>query len=144
MNTQEKYTGSCFCGAVQFSVSTHPVLMAYCHCESCRHWSASPVNAFTLWQPDTLKITQGEEQISRYAKSPGSIRAWCRSCGGHLFIEHPQMGVIDLPAAIIPDLNFTPSVHVHYQETVLPMIDGLPKMKDLPSDAGGSGEQIPE
>jgi hypothetical protein len=35
-------------------------------------------------------------------------------------------------------------VHVNYQETVLPMKDGLPKMKDLPKEMGGSGETMAE
>jgi hypothetical protein len=30
-------------------------------------------------------------------------------------------------------------VHVHYPESVLPMNDGLPKLRDLPSEMGGSG-----
>lgn len=144
MNTDQQYQGNCFCGAVQFTVTTQPVLMAYCHCDSCRHWSAGPVNAFTLWKPETLTVTQGEGQIGSYKKTPGSIRKWCRNCGGHLFIEHPDMGVIDVPAAVIPELSFKPALHVHYQESVQPMADGLPKMKDLPSEAGGSGDLIPE
>ena len=37
-----------------------------------------------------------------------------------------------------------PSVHVNYAETVLPMRDGLPKLKDFPSEFGGSGETILE
>ena len=47
-------------------------------------------------------------------------------------------------SAIIPDLPFKPAVHVHYQETVLHMPDGLPKMKDVPAELGGSGETLPE
>lgn len=144
MNTEQQYQGTCFCGAVQFTVTTQPVLMAYCHCDSCRHWSAGQVNAFTLWKPEALTVTQGKDEICSYNKTPGSVRKWCRNCGGHLFIEHPDMGVIDVPAAIIPELHFNPVLHVHYQETVQPMADGLPKMKDLPIDAGGSGEQLPE
>ena len=35
-------------------------------------------------------------------------------------------------------------LHVHYQETRLPMKDGLPKMKDIPADMGGSGQTVPE
>jgi hypothetical protein len=35
-------------------------------------------------------------------------------------------------------------VHVHYQETKLPMRDGLPKMKDLPAEMGGSGSTVAE
>ena len=61
--TQAKtYSGSCFCGAVQFTVSGEPAAMGYCHCESCRSWSAGPVNAFTLWKPDAVKVTRGAEQ----------------------------------------------------------------------------------
>jgi hypothetical protein len=47
-------------------------------------------------------------------------------------------------AATIPTLRFVPGVHVNYSETVLPMKDGLPKMKDFPAELGGSGETVPE
>lgn len=57
MNQTRNYSGSCFCGAVEFSVSGSPEAMAYCHCDSCRHWSAGPINAFTLWQPDRFKLS---------------------------------------------------------------------------------------
>lgn len=47
-------------------------------------------------------------------------------------------------AATIPDFQFKPGVHVHYQETVLRMKDGLPKQKDVPKEMGGSGVVLPE
>lgn len=50
MSDAKTYKGSCFCGAVQFTVSGEPTAMGYCHCESCRSWSAAPVNGFTLWK----------------------------------------------------------------------------------------------
>jgi hypothetical protein len=31
-----------------------------------------------------------------------------------------------------------------YAETVLPMRDGLPKLKDFPKELGGSGEMVAE
>jgi hypothetical protein len=33
---------------------------------------------------------------------------------------------------------------VNYAETVLPMRDGLPKMKDFPKELGGSGDTLSE
>ena len=33
---------------------------------------------------------------------------------------------------------------IRYQERVLPIRDGLPKMKDFPREFGGSGELLPE
>jgi len=144
MTTATTYPGSCFCGAVQFTVTGEPVAMGYCHCESCRHWSAGPVNAFTLWNPDAVRVTQGAENIGSYAKTAQSTRKWCRTCGGHVFTEHPGMGLTDVYAAVIPDLAFQPGIHVHYQESRLPLRDGLPKMKDVPSEMGGSGVSISE
>jgi len=138
------YQGGCFCGAVQFTVSGEPAAMGYCHCESCRTWSAGPVNAFTLWPPAALTITRGADNIGSYNKTAASRRQWCKTCGGHLFTEHPAWDLVDVYAAVIPDLPFKPGVHVHYQETQLRMHDGLPKMKDVPKEMGGSGATLPE
>jgi hypothetical protein len=33
---------------------------------------------------------------------------------------------------------------VNYQETKLHIKDGLPKIKDVPKEMGGSGESLPE
>ena len=144
MNIERSYKGSCFCGAVEFTVSGEPVGMGYCHCESCRHWSAGPVNAFTLWKPEAVQVTRGADNIGTYNKTPRSYRKWCKTCGGHLFTEHPKMELIDVYAAVIPDLAYSPGVHVHYQETVLRIKDGLPKLKDVPNELGGSGISVDE
>jgi len=138
------YNGGCFCGAVQFTVSGEPAAAGYCHCESCRHWSAGPVNAFSLWKPEAVQVTRGAAKIGTYNKTERSYRKWCKECGGHLFTEHPQWGLIDVYAAVIPDFPYQAGVHVNYQETKLHIKDGLPKMKDLPKEMGGSGATLPE
>ena len=144
MSNRESYKGSCFCGAVEFTVSGEPAAMGYCHCESCRHWSAGPVNAFTLWSPEAVQITHGADNIGTYNKTPQSSRKWCKNCGGHIFTEHPGMGLTDVYAAVLPQLPFQPGVHVHYEESVLHVRDWLPKMKDLPAEMGGSGDTLAE
>ena len=144
MSTANTYTGRCFCGEVQFEVSGEPAGMGYCHCESCRHWSAGPVNAFTLWKPEALRVTQGSTSIGTYNKTPVSYRKWCKKCGGHLFTDHPPLGLIDVYAVMLPKLRFEPGVHVHYQESVLPIRDGKPKFRDMPKEMGGSGVTLPE
>jgi hypothetical protein len=89
-------------------------------------------------------VVKGAEHIGSYQKTALSIRKWCQKCGGHLFTEHPPWNLVDVYAAVIPSLLFKPALHVNYQETVLPMRDGLPKQKDLPGEMGGSGELMPE
>jgi hypothetical protein len=138
------FNGQCFCGAVRFTVTGEPAAAGYCHCSSCRSWSAGPVNAFTLWKPESVAVTRGADKIGEFHKTERSFRQWCKECGGHLMTRHPHWNLIDVYAAAIPDLPFKPGVHVHYQETVLRLHDGLPKMKDLPSEMGGSGSAIAE
>ena len=142
--SHKTYEGRCFCGAVHVEVHGDPVAMGYCHCESCRSWSASPVNAFSLWKPEDVHVTKGAEFVDSYSKTERSDRKWCTRCGGHLFTGHPGWNLVDVYAATIPDFPFQPGVHVNYQETKLRMKDGLPKMKDLPKEMGGSGEVLPE
>ena len=144
MANDKSYKGSCFCGAVQFTVTGEPVAMGYCHCDSCRSWSAGPVNAFTLWKPQALRITRGADNIASFAKTANSQRKWCKACGGHLFTDHPQWSLVDVYAAVIPDFPYKPGLHVHYQESRLPLRDGLPKMRDLPKEMGGSGAVLAE
>ena len=144
MSQNEKtYKGNCFCGAVEIVVSGDAEVAAYCHCESCRSWSASPVNAGTLWKPDAVQVTRGAEHIGEFRKTERSHRQWCKLCGGHVMNRRPD-SVIDVYAATIPSFPFKPGFHIHYQETVLRMKDGLPKFKDLPKELGGSGELLPE
>jgi hypothetical protein len=138
------HIGECFCGAVKVEVAGDPEGMGYCHCRSCRSWSGGPVNDFTLWKPDNVKVTQGADNVATYQKTPISQRQYCSKCGGHLMTVHPTLGVIDVFAATLPTLKFAPGVHINYAETVLPMRDGLPKFKDFPKEFGGSGDMVSE
>ena len=138
------HKGNCFCGTVELQVQGAPEGMGYCHCASCRSWSAAPVNAFTLWKPQNVRVTKGAEFIGKFAKTKASQRQYCKRCGGHLMTDHPELGLVDVYAATIPTLKFAAALHVNYAEAVLPMHDGLPKLRDFPAEMGGSGDVVPE
>jgi len=86
------YKGACFCQSVRIEAVGEPQAMGYCHCGSCRSWSGGPVNAFTLWRPDAIRITAGAEHVGTFAKTPTSERQYCTKCGGHLMAVHPPLG----------------------------------------------------
>ncbi|TMQ19468.1 MAG: GFA family protein [Deltaproteobacteria bacterium] len=144
MSNEKTYKGSCFCGAVELTVTGEPAAMGFCHCTSCRSWSAGPVNAFTLWKPEQVTVTKGAGEIGTYNKTPVSFRKWCKKCGGHVMTDHPPFGLVDVYAATIPEFPFRPGLHVHYGEKVLSIKDGLPKQKDMPAEMGGSGTVLAE
>src|ERR1700732_1617582 len=95
------YKGKCFCGAVHLEVSGEPEAMGYCHCNSCRSWSGGPVNAFSLWKPEAVRITSGAEHVAMFQKTEVSQRQYCAKCGGHLMTNHPPLGLVDVFAATL-------------------------------------------
>ena len=128
----EAHTGRCYCGALEIEVHGDPLEMGYCHCENCRRHSAAPVSAFTLWKKENVVLTKGAEFLGRFKSSEISDRRHCTKCGSHISL------------GALRDFPFEPKVHLNYAETILPIEDGLPKLKDFPAEIGGSGETLPE
>jgi hypothetical protein len=109
-----------------------PVLVG--HSRECVH----------LVEARKRQVTAGAGLVGHFMKTSMSDRQYCTKCGGHLMTNHPPLGMVDVYAATIPSVAFTPALHVNYAETVLPIRDGLPKLKDFPAEMGGSGTVLPE
>ena len=125
-------------------MSDDPLDMGYCHCENCRRYSAAPVSAFTLWKKENVSLIKGAEFLGRFKSSDISERGYCTKCGGHIMVDHPSLGLTDVRLGALRKFQSKPAVHLNYEETVLPMRDGLPKLKDFPAAIGGSGETLPK
>ncbi|MDP9097891.1 MAG: GFA family protein [Verrucomicrobiota bacterium] len=140
----ETHSGTCHCGAVQIEALGPPLDMGYCHCDQCRRYSGAPIAGFTLWKAEDVKVTKGGELLGRYKSSEISDRRFCTKCGSHVMIDHPTLGLTDVRDALPATVAFKPTVHLNYEETILPIKDGLPKLRDFPAAIGGSGEAMPE
>jgi hypothetical protein len=139
-----KRTSGCFCGAVQVELTGEPAVQAYCHCGSCRGWLGAPIHAAALWPASEVRVVKGKEKLGLFKKTEASHRQFCTSCGSPVLIEHPAIGMVDIPAGTVVGLAYQPSWHVHYGEKVLAVHDGLPKFKDFPKEFGGSGDVLAE
>lgn len=142
--TDEVHHGQCFCGAVGIEATGEPVAQGYCHCESCRTMAGAPLRGLTLWPQASVRVTKGEDQLAGYNKMGFSDRQHCTACGGQVLIHHPTIGMTDVHSETLRGFDFRPALHLNYQEKVLPIRDGLPKLKDMPAEFGGSGETLPE
>jgi hypothetical protein len=140
----ETHTGTCFCGAVEVEVGGTPVVMGYCHCQSCRTHSGAPVSAYTLWRSGDVRVTRGEDLVAGFNKMGMTDRRHCTRCGGHVMVDHPTLGLRDVRIGILPTLEFKPTIHVNYAESVFPMKDGLPKLRSMPPPFGPSAETMAE
>ena len=91
-----------------------------------------------------MSLIKGAEFLGRFESSDISDRRYCTKCGSHISVDHPTLGLIDVRIGALRDFQFKPKVHLNYDETILPMKDGLPKLKDFPAEIGGSGEKLAE
>src|SRR3954469_20195279 len=112
---RKTYEGQCFCGAVKLEVSGDSKGAGYCHCKNCRRWKVAPFQAFTLWDADAVRVTQGEELLGESTENGTTYRVWCTACGGQLMQRHPHWGLVNVFAPTIPTFPFLPEVHVHYE-----------------------------
>jgi hypothetical protein len=112
----ETHIGRCYCGAVEIEVRGDPLEMGYCHCENRRRYSAAPVSAFTLWKKEKVVLTKGAEFLGRFKSSEISERRYCAKCAGHILVEHPTLGLMDVRIGALRNFPFKPKVHLNYAE----------------------------
>lgn len=79
-------SGHCLCGAVQFTVSTAPILSGQCHCDHCQRASGTGHMSLAFF-PETAVQISGETQGYASITDTGSTntRYFCPTCGSRLF-----------------------------------------------------------
>ena len=82
MADNSTHIARCFCGAVELGLSGAPAAMGYCHCASCRQWSAGPVNAFSLWPVNAVGINRGGTSWETMPKARRACADGVRNVGG--------------------------------------------------------------
>ncbi len=74
--------GRCLCGHYRFEVQDDPLWVAYCHCESCRRVTGSPVTDYVGFRDSTVRF---EPEPPVFASSPPVRRAYCEHCSTPLY-----------------------------------------------------------
>lgn len=140
----ETYSARCACGAVEAELAGAPVAQMYCHCTDCRDWLGAPVHAATGWPEAQVRFTKGADNVIVYKRTEKSHRKSCKTCGGAVLVEHPQIAIVDVLASNIKGFSFKPTMHVYYGERMIDMKDGLPKCANMPEALGGDGRMLEE
>ena len=125
--------GRCLCGKTKFEYQGDELWCGYCHCESCRRNTSSPVTVFIGVPRSAYRYTAEEPGI--YESSAGVRRHFCKHCGTPMAFDadrypdeiHFYVASLDDPQAI------TPSFHCHYDERLswLSIADDLSKKKQV-------------
>lgn len=77
-------TGSCFCGAVGYTIDGRVFAARSCHCSRCRKAFSAQASAYAEVEDGAFRFTRGEELVSRYVGEHGAGKAFCSRCGSML------------------------------------------------------------
>ena len=80
--------GRCLCGAVRVAVARHEGATSACHCTLCRRWSGAATWGFEA-PADAVEVTG---PVATYRSSPFAERAFCGTCGTHLWLRDDGRG----------------------------------------------------
>ena len=133
-----RLTGRCLCRTITFEVAASPLTVVYCHCESCRRSTSSPVTTFLIVRKADFAYTGGQPKA--FASSPGVTRSFCDRCGSPLAYETTgRPDHIDLYVCSLDDpASVAPLAHVHAQEQLpwFEILDDRPRYLQTPREAG--------
>jgi hypothetical protein len=127
----ELLSGSCLCGAVQYEVTPPLKFVSHDHCSICRRASGA---AFVTWAgvvEPRLRITRGEEKMTRYQSSPEAYRRFCSVCGSQLTFQSTKWpGEVHFTVAtLLQPIEKQPQAHVFFSDKVpwCEINDSLPR-----------------
>ncbi len=88
MSEEHQISGRCLCGAVTIVLRNPVGWVGACHCRMCQRWSGSVWAGFPA-APDNVTV---EGPVRRYQSSVLAERAFCESCGSHLWMRDHEPG----------------------------------------------------
>jgi len=112
--------GHCLCGAVAIDATNQSELSA-CHCGMCRRWGGGPL--FSVNCGSDVRIS-GSESLTVFKSSDWAERAFCATCGTHLYYRMLPAGDYFMPAGLFQD-----GVGFELKEQIF--IDKKPRYYDL-------------
>jgi len=132
-------SGSCFCNAVQFRVSTAPKAVVNCHCNFCRKHSGAAFTTYAVVPESALEIISGHDAVAAFQIKEQAHKHFCKQCGSPLFNKNARypglcmiyLGGISAPLDIVPTANI-------YCESQLAWV---PAITDIRSFAQGIAKQ---
>ncbi|KAH8881373.1 hypothetical protein GQ53DRAFT_735399 [Thozetella sp. PMI_491] len=94
MSTEDRYQGSCLCGAIQVSATGKPFSVHLCHCTTCKKVTGSDFGSFAMFPKANVTLTASDPSLLRVyedgSSNSGIIndRSFCGKCGSNVRNEH--------------------------------------------------------
>ena len=110
--TEGRLEGRCLCGGVRITVhGPHIAAVGVCHCAMCQRWAGYTFGSFRA--PVASVTVEGE--VRSHASSSFATRAFCPTCGSHLWMRNGE-GDYDLQPGLFPGAADFPLVSEIYTD----------------------------
>lgn len=130
----EKYNGSCLCGAINYECTGEPIFSGNCHCTDCQKSSGSGYVPALMFPASAVKIFGSPNYFEKNGDSGKKIqRGFCSSCGSTVFgtfeaipnVIGVRAGTLNNPSLYEPKLDFYTGSASHWDF----MNEKIPKLK---------------
>lgn len=130
--------GRCLCGIVRYEVDGPIDHMVHCHCAMCRKHHGSPFVTWAVAAASGYRVTAGADHIVRYESTPGTHRAFCRTCGSVVPELTPDGHHVVIPAGNLDGALPEPQLHMFVcsQAPWYAIADDLPQHEAWPAAYG--------
>ena len=126
------HSGSCGCGAIEYTLNMAIGNIVNCHCNMCRSHNGAAFSSYAALPFKALEVTKGSDLISEYRFGTG-IKRFCRNCGTPLFNTNEIypgacmifLGTLNNVSDLVPRVNV-------WCESKLKWVDSLSEISNLP------------
>ena len=94
--------GSCACGGIKFEID-EVLALTTCHCSICRKLSGSAFGTYAHVSKRKFRFVSGEDLITHYESTPGSMRGFCKVCGSSAPGQAPYLPTVSIAAGLLDD-----------------------------------------
>ena len=136
--SDNRVSGSCFCGKVNYEITGNMGIFQYCHCSRCRKFTGSGHAANLFVSPDDFRWLSGEDSVGTY--NPENTKyfatAFCKTCGSSLPWLSKSGHVVIVPAGTLDeDPGIKPTHNIFSGSRPAWYIDAgsLPDHEEMPS-----------
>ncbi len=130
-------SGSCLCGAIEYSVDDPMSFAVNCCCRFCRKAHGASFVTLAFVPLGQLSITQGKELLAEFdIPKLGAQRCFCSNCGTRLFNVARGAGMASIITATLDKgLDIVPLANINTESLSVDALpdNGLPNYKSAPS-----------
>lgn len=134
-------SGSCLCGAVRYTSSAAPVMVALCHCTHCQKQSGGAFSVNVAMPKGALEMTAGKMAVFEDKGSSGQpvYRHFCGACGSPIYSDVVATPQLDwLKAGTLDDTSWvkpTVSIWCESAQPWVPQPEGVASFPQTPPAA---------